>query len=121
MSDFAAYVMYVNRPDLLSRSVHAFRELLDELTVVDNSTGPVKLTMQGARMFRPPVPLSYSQSMNWTLKDATERGVDFIFHFHSDATSSNPDAVKQLLEYARKVKAEEALEVGRMGDHRHAH
>ena len=106
MTDFAAYVFYVNRPDLLQRAIDSFRDLLGELTLVDNSAGGQHMCIQGAETFRPPVPLSYSQSMNWMLKDATEKGVDFIFHFHSDAVSANPQSVTQLLEYARKVKAE---------------
>jgi GT2 family glycosyltransferase len=44
--------------------------------------------------------------MNWMLADATKKNVDFIFHFHSDAVSSNPSAVTELLEYARKVMGE---------------
>ena len=127
MADFAAYVFYVNRPDLLRRSLDSFSELWPELTIVDNSIDGLERTdanpdlellpdgywqplsplwPSGVRVFRPPVPLTWSQSANWMLKDATEKGVDFIVHFHSDATSSNPQAVNQLLEYARRVKAE---------------
>ncbi len=105
MTDFAAYVFYVNRPDLLARSVCSFPELSDDLTIVDNSAVNVPSTVFG-KAFKPPVPLSYTQSMNWMLKDATERGKDFIIHFHSDATSSNSKAVLELLDYCRRMKAE---------------
>ena len=105
MTEFAAYVFYVNRPDLMNRALKSFPELWDNLTIVDNSVNgvPEEVSLPG-KVFRPPVPLTYTQSMNWMLKDATEKGVDFIFHFHSDATSSNPAAVSHLLDYARKVK-----------------
>ncbi len=102
MTDFAAYTFYVNRPDLLDRAVHSFTDLWEDFTVVDNSGN---LT-PGPRLMIPPIPLSYTQSMNWILKDAIKRGKDFIIHFHSDAKSTNPEAVKQLLECCRRVKAE---------------
>ena len=105
MNDFAAYVFYVNRPDLIRRAVGSFTDLLKDMTVVDNSVIPDFLP-HTRPVFRPPVPLSYTQSMNWMLADATRRGKDFIIHFHSDATSTNPDAVSQLLDYARRMKAE---------------
>lgn len=104
-SDFCAYVFYVNRPDLLKRSIAAFPDLEDELTIVDNSVDGIPFP--DPRTFRPPVPLSYTQSMNWMLKDAKEKQRDFIVHFHSDTFSSNLDAVRQLLDYVRNLKAQE--------------
>ncbi len=107
MSEFAAYVMYVNRPDLLKRALDSFPDLWDNLTIVDNSVDgmPKLFTVEsGIKCFCPPVPLSYSQSMNWMLKDATEKKVDFILHFHSDAKNTNPVAVSQLLDYARQLR-----------------
>ena len=110
MSDFAAYVFYVNRPDLLQRAISAFAALEDELTIVDNSPDGLdqsasnRLSMHGIEVFRPPVPLSYAQSCNWMLKDATEKKVDFILHFHSDATTTNPLAVEELLTYVRRLR-----------------
>ena len=104
MPDFAAYVFYVNRPDLLQRAVASFPYLQDELTLVDNSAEGQHVSVQGATTFRPPVPLTYSQSMNWMLKDAREKKVDFILHFHSDASSQNPYAVSQLLTFVRELR-----------------
>jgi hypothetical protein len=107
VSDFAAYCFYVNRPDLMSRALDSFPELWDELTIVDNSADGIPEEASLLRgVFRPPVPLSYSQSCNWMLRDATEKEVDFIIHFHSDAVSTNPKAVKELLAYIRKAKSE---------------
>ena len=103
MTDFAAYVFFVNRPDLLDRSIRSMALSVGDYIIVDNSPNS---GLYGPNAFRPPVPLSYSQSMNWMLKDATKRGKDFIIHFHSDATSTNPDAVAQLLEQCRLMKAE---------------
>lgn len=107
MSDFAAYVFYVNRPDLLDRALLSFPQLCEELTIVDNSgyDGPAYEQGGIVRYYQPPVPFTYSQSINWMLKDALEREVDFILHFHSDAYSTNPNAVEELLEKVREYKA----------------
>lgn len=103
MTDFAAYTFYVNRPELLRRAVEAFPALWPELTVVDNSGYGIDTELpDSVSVFRPPVPLLYSQSMNWMLADAQRKEVKFIIHFHSDANSTNPDAVQQLIDYARR-------------------
>lgn len=105
MSDFHAYVFFVNRLDLLDRAIHSFPNLLGDLTVVDNSEYKDEIKVAGPiELFRPPVPFSYAQSMNWILKDAQERKVDFILHFHSDAFSINPTAVEELLEKVREYR-----------------
>ncbi|MDE2103578.1 MAG: glycosyltransferase family 2 protein, partial [Patescibacteria group bacterium] len=54
--------------------------------------------------YRPPVPFSYSQSMNWMLSDANNKHASVIIHFHSDAFSTNPDAVSELLAYVYRDK-----------------
>lgn len=103
MTDFAAYTFYVNRPDLLRRAVEAFPALWPELTVVDNSGYGIDTELpDSVSVFRPPVPLLYSQSMNWMLADAQRKKVDVIAHFHSDADSTNPTAAQELLDYARR-------------------
>ena len=106
-SDFAAYVFYVNRPDLLCRALESFPQLWPELTIVDNSGGGSFFSLPNSEtfnIFKPPVPLSYTQSMNWMLKNALDKGVDFIIHFHSDALSVNPNAVDELLAYVRDLR-----------------
>lgn len=42
--------------------------------------------------------------MNWMLADALAKKVDFILHFHSDAFSTNPEAVSQLLAKVREYR-----------------
>lgn len=111
-TDFTAYVFAVNRPELLLRSIASFPQLDGYLTVVDNSSSGILVNPEepwackSFRIFRPPVPLSYSMSMNWMLADAMRKGVDFIIHFHSDAFSTNPNAVQELLTAVRQYKAE---------------
>jgi len=117
MTDFSAYVFYVNRPDLLIRSIEAFPELLPKLTIVDNSAEGLYIQLstddcvdyvfKSEDLFQPPVPMTYAQSMNWMMKNALAREVDFIIHFHSDAFSTNPEAVNQLLAFVRSLKQTE--------------
>ena len=105
MTDFAAYVLYVNRPDLLQRAIEGLPQLAADLTIIDNSevdNGDLKGL--GITVYRPPVPFTYSQSMNWMLKTATSRGKDFIINFHSDATNSNPEAANELLARCREER-----------------
>lgn len=106
MNDYAAYVFYVNRADLLKKSIDSFPALWPELTVLDNSGYGVDCELpDSVGVFKPPVPLSYSQGMNWMLQDAQAKGCSLILHFHSDAHSTNPKAVQELLDYARRDKA----------------
>lgn len=108
MSDYAAYVFYVNRPDLLRRSLEAFPDTWSNLTIVNNSGGEVpEGARMGCRVYDRLVPLTYSQSMNLILKDAVSFGRDFILHFHSDAFSTNPGAVEELLNRARHYRDSE--------------
>lgn len=104
MSDFHAYVFYVNREDLLNRAIQAFPDVMENLTIVDNSEDSNLGVLGTLEMYKPPVSLTYSQSMNWMLKDAKSRKVDFIIHFHSDAYSTNPTAVDELLEKVREYR-----------------
>lgn len=105
MSDFAAYVFYVNRPDLLERSLESFPDTLMHLTVINNSGGAIpNLAHKGCRIYRPLVPLTYSQSMNLMLEDCLSLKADFIIHFHSDAYTTNPNAVQELLAKVREYR-----------------
>lgn len=115
--DWAAYVFVVNRPDLLKRALDCFPDLWDDCTIIDNSQDGIPvldLTWPSdrpsytdfPRFYRPPVPLTYSQSMNWMLADAQRKNRTLIAHFHSDTFSTNPDAVSQLLTRARADLAE---------------
>jgi len=115
-TDFAAYVFYVNRPDLLVRSLNAFPDLWSDLTIVDNSPEGLDKVLKRKdipapiAIYRPPVRFTYTMALNWMLlnsQDVWERGSrkDFIIHFHSDATTTNPSAVNELLAHIRAAKA----------------
>ena len=107
MSDYCAFIPVVNRPDLLVKTVAAAKFLHDDLTIIDNSgigmaacaalpwSPPVKV-------FTPPVPLSFTQSMNWEMEETLRRGKTFCVHMHNDAIIPE-GACEGLLEYARNI------------------
>jgi hypothetical protein len=106
MSDFAAYIPVVNRFDLLNDAVNNSRDLHEDLTVINNSGTPLeKDEPDDIKVFEPPVPLTFAQSMNWMLHDAKARGKTFCIYMHSDSLVP-PGACLALLDFGRKVVAE---------------
>lgn len=103
---FFSYVFYVNRLDLLERSIGSFSELHSKLIVIDNSiSGDIPVFPKDVGIYRPPVPLTYAQSMNLILSDALKNQYDAILHFHSDAYTTNPNAVQELLAFVETLVA----------------
>jgi hypothetical protein len=109
MSDYAAFVPVVNRPDLLCHVIAAAAPLHDDFTVIDNSG--VGMAACAAlpwsppvNVFTPPVPLSFTQSMNWELEETLRKGKAFCIHMHNDAIIPE-GACEKLLEYARLVQS----------------
>jgi GT2 family glycosyltransferase len=117
MSDFAAFVPVVNRPDLLVNVVNATTCLHDDLTIIDNSPdgmvnnimvpaadGKLVRWLPPVKVFRPPVPFLFAQTMNWALEETLRRGKTLCIHMHNDAII--PDgACEKLLEYAHTVQS----------------
>lgn len=104
-TDFAAYIPVVNRFDLLMRAVRCVPDLWADMAIVDNSPDGLPETLKfpaNIRILHPPVPLSYSQSLNWALRDCLERDKAFLVNMHSDALVENADAVENLLACARQ-------------------
>lgn len=103
MTDFCAFVPVVNRPDLLQNVVAATVPLHEDFTIIDNSPDRWVEYEPPIRVFRPPVPLSFSQTMNWEMEETARRQKAFCIHMHSDALI--PDgACEQLLSYARSIR-----------------
>lgn len=106
MSEYHAYIPYVNRPDLLKRAVESVPELWDNLTILDNSEFGVDTELPDkVEIFTPPVPLSFSQSQNAFFKDAKRRGCKFILWLHNDCELPQGAALK-LIERVRSYYAE---------------
>src|ERR1022692_1755839 len=98
MKDYCLFVPYVNRPDLLLRAVNSVRELGPE--VIDNSDGwqaPPDCNVGTVKM---PVPLSFSQTMNWGLYFAEYSKAKYMLFLHSDA-EAGPEVGEALLNQCR--------------------
>lgn len=101
--DFAAFCPYVNRLDLLARVVSSTADAGIKLHVINNS-GDSHLELHPALIINPPVPLSFTQSMNFEFLLTEEFGKKFCLHMHSDAIVT-PASIKALLEKAREIDA----------------
>lgn len=103
-SDFYVYMRVENRFDLLRNAVNSIPEFWPLLTVVDNSPKGIDIELP-CTIFRPPVPLTFTQSHNWFFKNAKEKGAKFILWMHMDAEAVDNGHLR-LLEFTRKIVAE---------------
>jgi len=102
MSDYAAFIPVVNRLDLLRDVILAVSPLWDDLTIIDNSTDYIEAKPEPIKVFHPPVPLSFTQSMNWEIEETLRHGKTFCVHMHNDAIIPE-GTCEQLLAYARDI------------------
>lgn len=109
MSDFHAYIPYVNRPDLLIKAAESLYDLRPHLTILDNSAQEDEKVFfpipADVPVIRPTVPLTAVQSINFFLTDAKRRGCKFMLWGHNDH-EAHPGSALALVEYARKMFAE---------------
>lgn len=105
MSDYAMYIPYVNRPDLMDKAVNSAWDLRSNLNIIDNSKDGIQRSYPGCFIMRPPVPLTFSQTMNWMLADAWRHGASICIWMHSDA-EAEPGTCAKLLELARQYTSE---------------
>lgn len=100
--DYCAWVPWVNRTDLLEAVIEACCKAGLYLTVIDNSPRGVMVKRGNTAVFRPPVPFTFVQSMNYEFEETLRRGKKFCVHMHSDAVI--PDgAIERLLAFAEDV------------------
>lgn len=98
MSSIPVFIPYVNRPDLLQRAIASVpRRMTTEAVIIDNSTRCEVGFYPRAAV--PPVPLTFSQTQNWMLAMAKERGVPFYLFMHADA-EAGPDTIEKLYHLA---------------------
>ena len=81
-------IPYVNRPDLLALAVESVRAIWPYTQIIDNS--PHGLPQKGwpVAVFRPSVPLTFSQTMNLLASLADETGSDVVLMMHNDAEAA---------------------------------
>jgi GT2 family glycosyltransferase len=81
-------IPYVNRLDLLQKAIESIKPYWDHTLIIDNSDDR---DLRGhdlsskVRIYEPPVPLTFTQSMNYIIRLAEERGCDIWMYMHSDA------------------------------------
>jgi GT2 family glycosyltransferase len=104
-------IPYVNRLDLLKKAIESIKPYWDHTLIIDNSDDR---DLRGhelsskVRIYEPPVPLTFTQSMNYIIRLAEERGCDIWMYMHSDAEAheGTPEAlltiVDSLLKEGRK-------------------
>ena len=84
MTDYRAFIALVNREDLLRRAVESSYDVLPELTVIDNS--PHGITFDpGCKVFRAPMPIQFSHSMNYAMLETRRQGAHICLWMHCDA------------------------------------
>jgi hypothetical protein len=105
MTDYCAYIFHVNREDLLQKAVASARDLQKNLTVIDNSANGLKIPIPYVYVFRPSVPLTAIQSINFAMTDTKAHGAQIAIWMHSDA-EARPGSCLALVEYARRMNAE---------------
>ena len=106
MEDLLLFIPYVNRPDLLEASLRAAEPLWSRTVVIDNSDGPA-LNVSNIKysIFRPPVPLGFSQTQNLIQRFAKGSNLKLFLILHSDAYCAPQDMLR-FVEFARGMKKE---------------
>ncbi|PZM67435.1 glycosyltransferase family 2 protein [Paenibacillus dendritiformis] len=95
-------IPYVNRLDLLNRAVASIRPYWPHTYVLDNSANSELKghALSGlVNIIHPPVPLTFTQSMNWFQRIAAEQGADAVMYMHTDAEAhpGTPEAFLRVL------------------------
>ena len=97
--ELPVYIPYVNRPDLLLKAVQSLGKYAAKVVVIDNSENQdVETKVPGTDVFKPCVPLSFTQSQNWMMKTS-----DIYIWMHVDAEASE-DAYEKLCAKVEEVK-----------------
>lgn len=101
MTDFRAFVPFVNRPDLLWKALDSISAL--KPTIIDNS--PDGLNRVPFRVYRPSVPLTSPQTFNLMMRLTKESGGTICIWMHNDAEAAEGVGL-ELLNIARMYTAQ---------------
>lgn len=89
-------IPFVNREDLLGLAVESVRAMWPHALVVDNSEDGLRPADWPVEILRPPVPLTFSQSMNLLQRESEARACDVLIFMHNDAEAA-PETPERLL------------------------
>lgn len=79
----------VNRADLLRRALESIQPLWQHAIVVDNSESGISSETWPVPILRPPVTLSFTQTMNWLQRLASEKHCQALLFMHNDAEAAS--------------------------------
>lgn len=99
---------YVNRQDLLTIAINSIKPYWPNTVIIDNSPNQdlrINRTLP-IPVYEPPVPLSFSQTMNLLQVMAREKNCDVVMFLHNDAEAhpGTPEAFLSMLESLKKQK-----------------
>jgi len=103
MQDFLLFVPYVNRLDLLKCALASVKPLWPRTLVIDNSEAS-ELSSEGQpfTVFKPPIPLGFSQTQNLMQRLASSAKVRFFLFMHSDAICE-AEGPQKMMDYVRSL------------------
>lgn len=100
-------IPYVNRKDLLYRALDSIELYWKHTYVLDNSPAhELRYDSELSRrvtVYEPPVPLTFTQSMNWFQRVALDQGADSVFYMHNDA-EAHPGTPEAFLGVLKELK-----------------
>lgn len=102
MSDYCAFIPFVNRIDLLKKAVASASDLRQYLLVIDNSKEGLEGEDGDPQILRPSVPLTFSQTMNLILFLTRRARSRICIFMHSDA-EAGIGSTSALVTEARKL------------------
>jgi predicted O-methyltransferase YrrM len=97
-------IPFVNRSDLLYRAVESVRSLRPHVIIVDNSEVGLDPAAWPVPIVRPPVGLSFSQTMNLLQRRALDTECDVLLCMHNDAEAM-PETPHRLLAMLEEATA----------------
>lgn len=106
MSDYSCYVLHTNRPDLTAKALYSIRDLGENVFVIDNSADDEEDAItRTVGVFKQPVPLTATQSINFAIVSGKRMGHKFILWMHNDA-EAEPGVAYALVGMARSLTLE---------------
>ncbi|HEV2494499.1 MAG TPA: glycosyltransferase family 2 protein [Terriglobia bacterium] len=92
-------IPFTNRKDLLERAIASVKPLWPHALIVDNSEPGLDPAAWPVQVVPPPVPLTFSQTMNLLQRLASEGLCDALLYMHNDA-EAGPGTAERLLAIA---------------------
>lgn len=103
--NYLLFIGFVNRHDLLERAVRSIEPMWPHTSIVDNSEQRTLRTSPLAsyvNIIEPPVPLSFSQTMNFLKQEGETKHCDVVMFMHNDAEMP-PGMAKLFLEKVEEL------------------